>query len=143
MDHVHVHIPSDPTYERIVRASAEELALSLGFAPDRIEDLKLAVSEAVSNAIDHGNGRRAQLPVEVTFAVTHDHLEVRVVDHGIGVERIDWGRRVVDEEHLDAGKLRGFGMYLISALVDQYDIESSEQGTALTLRLLRQPAEQC
>lgn len=137
MNHVHVHIPSDPTYERVVRASAAELAEALGFAAERIDDLKLAVSEAVSNAIDHGNQRNRSLTVEVTFAVTPDHLEVRVIDHGVGVERIDWGRRVVAEEQLDAGMLRGFGMYLMSALVDQCEVQSSSTGTQLTLRLLR------
>jgi serine/threonine-protein kinase RsbW len=46
-------------------------------------------------------------------------------------------RRVVDEEHLDAGMLRGFGMYLISELVDQYEVQTSSEGTCLKLRIFR------
>ncbi|GAC1546491.1 MAG: ATP-binding protein [Herpetosiphon sp.] len=140
MDQVHITIPSDPVYERVVRASAQEMASTLGFDPERIEDLKLAVSEAVNNAIDHGNGRQSQLPVEITFSVTDHHLEVRVLDHGTGVEHIDWSRRVIDEEHLDSAMLRGFGLYLISSLVDQCAVESSERGTEMTLRIIR-PAD--
>lgn len=137
MHRVTLSIPSDPAFERVVRASAAELGDTFGFEPERIEDLKLAVSEAVNNAIDHGSKRQAHMPIDVSFNVSGEHLEVRVTDHGTGVDRIDWSRRVVEEENLDAGMLRGFGMYLISALVDQYEVTSSDQGTVMTLRLLR------
>lgn len=137
MHHVTLSIPSDPAFERVVRASAAELGDAFGFEPERIEDLKLAVSEAVNNAIDHGSKRQAHIPVDVSFNVTGDHLEVRVIDHGTGVERIDWSRKVVEEDNLDAGMLRGFGMYLISELVDHYEVSSSAEGTIMTLRLLR------
>jgi serine/threonine-protein kinase RsbW len=137
MHRVTLSIPSDPAFERVVRASAAELGDTFGFEPERIEDLKLAVSEAVNNAIDHGSRRQAHLPVDVSFNVNGDQLEVRVTDHGTGVDRIDWSRRVVEEENLDAGMLRGFGMYLISALVDQCEVSSSDEGTVMTLRLFR------
>jgi len=38
---------------------------------------------------------------------------------------------------LDSGMHRGFGMYLISALVDDYEISSTQSGTVMTLRLYR------
>ncbi len=140
MHRVTLSIPSDPAFERVVRASTAELGDTFGFEPDRIEDLKLAVSEAVNNAIDHGSKRQAHMPIDVSFSVNGEHLEVRVTDHGTGVDRIDWSRRVVEEDNLDAGMLRGFGMYLISALVDQYEVTSSAEGTVMTLRLLRKVA---
>ena len=141
MHRVTLSIPSDPAFERVVRASAAELGDTLGFDPERIEDLKLAVSEAVNNAIDHGSQRQAHMPIDVSFSVNGDHLEVRVTDHGAGVDRIDWSRRVVEEENLDAGMLRGFGMYLINSLVDQCEVTSSDEGTVMTLRIFRKPTE--
>lgn len=135
MNRIHLNIPSDLVFERVVRASAAELGTTMGFPDDRIEDLKLAVSEAVTNAIEHGSGNRAS--VEVIFVLDHEKLEVEIIDTGPGVGAFNTERRVVDEEHLDAGMLRGFGMYLISELVDQYEVQSSSSGTCLKLRIFR------
>ncbi len=95
------------------------------------------MSEAVNNAIDHGNQRQASKLVEVVFIFDADKLEVRIRDEGAGVDQIDFSRRVVEEQNLDGGIHRGFGMYLISALVDDYEIDSSQLGTVMTLRLYR------
>ena len=137
MERVLVNIPSNPIFERVVRASADELGHAIGLPPERIEDLKLAVSEAVNNAIDHGNHREAAKLVEVTFVLDADKLEVCIRDEGSGVGSIDFSPQFVEEQNLDSGMHRGFGMYLISELVDEYDVSSSQQGTVMTLRLYR------
>lgn len=137
MERVLVNIPSDPVFERVVRASADEIGQAIGLRPDRIEDLKLAVSEAVNNAIEHGNRRESAKLVEVVFALDAEKLEVRIRDEGGGVDRVDFSRRVVEERNLESGMHRGFGMYLISALVDDCEVSSSTQGTIMTLRLYR------
>jgi serine/threonine-protein kinase RsbW len=137
MERVLVNIPSNPIFERVVRASADELGHAIGLSADRIEDLKLAVSEAVNNAIDHGNQREADKLVEVTFVLDPDKLEVYVRDEGPGVDQVDFSRRIIEEQNLDSGMHRGFGMYLISALVDECDVRTTQQGTVMTLRLYR------
>lgn len=137
MERVLVNIPSNPIFERVVRASANELGQAIGLPPERIEDLKLAVSEAVNNAIDHGNQREAAKLVEVTFVLDADKLEVCIRDEGAGVGQLDFSRRIVEEQNLEGGMHRGFGMYLISALVDEYAVSTSQQGTIMTLRLYR------
>jgi serine/threonine-protein kinase RsbW len=137
MQRVFVNIPSNPIFERVVRASADELGQAIGLPPERVEDLKLAVSEAVNNAIDHGNQRESAKLVEVVFALDAEKLEVHIRDEGSGVERADFSRKIVEEQNLESGLLRGFGMYLISALVDDYEVKSSQGGTVMTLRLYR------
>lgn len=137
MQRVLVNIPSNPVFERVVRASADAVGQAIGFSPERIEDLKLAVSEAVNNAIEHGNRRQAAKLVEVTFMLDAEKLEVHIRDEGEGVESVDFSRRVVEDHNLESGAHRGFGMYLISALVDDCEVSSSHHGTTLTLRLYR------
>jgi serine/threonine-protein kinase RsbW len=138
MERVLVNIPSNPVFERVVRASADEVGQAIGLAPERIEDLKLAVSEAVNNAIEHGNRRESAKLVEVVFMLDQEKLEVRIRDEGEGAERVDFSRRIVEEHNLEAGMHRGFGMYLINALVDHCEVSSSQQGTVMTLRLYRE-----
>ena len=93
MERVLVNIPSNPVFERVVRASADEVGQAIGFTPERIEDLKLAVSEAVNNAIEHGNRRQSAKLVEVVFSLDQEVLEVCIRDEGEGVERLRHGGR--------------------------------------------------
>ncbi|GAB4432759.1 MAG: ATP-binding protein [Chloroflexi bacterium OHK40] len=137
MERVELNIPSNPVFERVVRASAAEVGSAVGFSAARIEDLKLAISEAVNNAIDHGNRREASKLVAVVFEIDGEKLEIRISDQGSGIDRLDVGRRVIDEQGLESGQLRGFGMYLISELVDDLEVSSTHRGTVLTLRLYR------
>jgi serine/threonine-protein kinase RsbW len=137
MQRVELSIPSNPVFERVVRASAAEVGSAFGFSHERIEDLKLAISEAVNNAIEHGNEQAADKLVGIVFELDQEKLEVRISDQGSGVGQLDFSRRVVDEQNLDDEMLRGFGMYLIGALVDDYEVRSSQNGTELTLRLYR------
>lgn len=137
MDRVELSIPSQVRFERVVRASAAEIARACGFSNERVEDLQLAVSEAVTNAIEHGNRASVEKLVAVVFELDNETLEIRISDQGSGVEHVDFSRRVVDEQNLDNNMLRGFGMYLIHSLVDDCEVQSSPQGTVLTLRLYR------
>jgi serine/threonine-protein kinase RsbW len=137
MERVELNIPSNPVFERVVRASAAEVGSAIGFSEERVEDLKLAISEAVNNAIDHGNQGEASKLVAVVFEISGEKLEIRISDQGSGLEQLDTSRRVVEEHNLESGQLRGFGMYLISELVDDLEVSSSHRGTVLTLRLYR------
>jgi serine/threonine-protein kinase RsbW len=137
MQRVELSIPSNPIFERVVRASAAEVGAAFGFSDERVEDLKLAISEAVNNAIDHGNKGEVSKLVAVVFEIDGEKLEIRISDQGSGMDRHDVSRHVIDEQSLEAGQLRGFGMYLISELVDDYEVSSSQKGTVLTLRLYR------
>lgn len=138
MECVEIHIPSNLVFERVVRASAAELAQTQGFPQERIEDLKLAISEAVTNAIEHGNKGMASKLVAVVFVLDSKKLEVRITDQGKGMATINARPRVVEEQNLEDGVLRGFGMYLIGALVDDWEVVSSEDGTMITLRFYRE-----
>lgn len=52
----------------------------LGLSPDRTEDLELAVSEAVTNAIEHGNKGEGHKLVAAEFALAPDKLEIKIAD---------------------------------------------------------------
>lgn len=138
---VEVHIPSNLVFERVIRASAGELGEALQFPKERVEDFKLAVSEAVTNAIEHGNENIASKIVAVVFLVDQHQLEVRIADQGNNVKadmNFPHDLVVITEDTLDERTDGGFGMSLIRAMVDHCEISSSDQGTVITLRIYRE-----
>jgi serine/threonine-protein kinase RsbW len=66
--------------------AADEVARRLGLSEEALFGLDLAVREAVTNAVLHGNKQNAALPVEITFADTGAQLVVTVRDRGTGFD---------------------------------------------------------
>lgn len=87
--------------------------------PAQMERLKTAVGETVMNAIEHGNEFREDLEVAVSVAASDELVRIRVSDHG-GDSDLD----LVEAPDLDAkiaGEQtpRGWGLFLISQMVDE------------------------
>src|ERR1700721_2555825 len=78
-------LPSEPGNERLALARVGETVQGLGLSDSRLEKLKTAVAEATMNAIEHGNGNRAEIPVEVEVTQNGDEIVVAISDHGGGV----------------------------------------------------------
>ncbi len=132
---VEMRIPSDLVFERVVRAAAEEIGKQVGFSEDRVADLTLAVSEAVTNAIEHGNRLRNEIDVGVEFCLDADRLEIRVIDQGEKSQPPEIRRCAISEESIEQGELRGLGLYLIHQLVDRVEFSSNEEGNIFTMWL--------
>ena len=111
-------LPSEPGNERLAIDGVAEAIAGLGLQGARLERLKTAVGEATMNAIEHGNGNRPELPVEVSVIADDTDVTVRITDQG--------GERPIPEVEapdLEA-KLaglqtpRGWGLFLIQNMVD-------------------------
>jgi len=134
---IEINIPSDLVFERVVRESAVVVAKHLGFSEERVADLQLAVSEAVTNAIEHGNNCDVSIKVGVKFFISKDQLAVQVTDKG----RWETAPNALDnipmeldmEERLEQDLTRGMGMFLIQQLVDNVELRSNEEGTDFTM----------
>lgn len=135
MNRVEMTIPSDLVFERVVRAAAEEIGRQMDLSAEKIADLTLAVSEAVTNAIEHGNRLQREIHVGVVFSMEPDHIEVRVIDRGDRVQSLEIRREAITEESIEQGELRGLGLYLIHQLVDRVEFDSSEEGNVFTMWL--------
>lgn len=134
---IEIQIPSDLVFERVVRESAVFVATYLGFDEERVGDLQLAVSEAVTNAIEHGNNSDISIKVGVKFYIKAGRLAVQVSDQGHWVEAaetVEMATGELDmEDRLEHNFTRGMGMFLIERLVDNLDVKSSTNGTEFTM----------
>jgi anti-sigma regulatory factor (Ser/Thr protein kinase) len=90
--------------ERVVRAVSDRLD------EQRAEDLRLLVSEVVTNAILHG---RSPAPVDVRVRAD-DEVRVEVVDRGPGF----------DPGAPRAHEVGGFGLKFVSQLADRWGLET-------------------
>lgn len=111
---VEIYIPSELGYEKIPMAAAATVAQRMGFSKDRIDDLKTAVSEAVTNAIEHGNQSNVEIKVLVELTIQDNALTLNIVDQGR--QPIP----AISEERPDRpGHEGGWGMFLIKQLMDE------------------------
>ena len=117
---VEVSLPNQLGYERIAMQCAASFAKIVGFMPERVEDLKTAVSEACLNAMEHGNKCHPDKRVVITMNYEEGVFSVTVVDEGEGIEVLPEDPDIEEKiENLETP--RGLGIFLIKNLVDQVE----------------------
>ena len=110
-----------------IRRFVEEIGVEARLDPSRVFDLKVAVSEACANAVEHSGGTHA--PLEVCAWLHADRLVVEINDSGdFRLPRVERG---------PLAESRGLGLPLMVALTDEVRISKlPEGGTAVTLSVL-------
>ena len=127
-DFIEMKVPAKADYVGVVRLSISGIANRMGFSYEDIEDLKVAISEAITNAVTHAYDDKDQGEVTVGFGVYEDRLEVMVADHGgsFNLDEIKDGigpyKNTESVEDLREG---GFGLFLIDALMDEVQINNN------------------
>ena len=139
---IELEIPARPEFVGLARLVVSSLASSRrALEDDRIDDLKLAVSEACTNAIEAHVEVDVDERVIVRWHEAEDRLEVAVEDRGKGFdpESLPEHPPVTDPERLNFE--RGLGIPLIRTLVDEVRFDPSESGTAVRMVMYCGPAE--
>ena len=131
---VEIEIPPRPDYVSLVRvvvAAAAELDPSL--EPPRVDDLRVAVSEATTNAIQAHMRSGCTRPVKVTCWRPEDGVSVVVRDEGPGFDVGALPPEPVTESPARLSRESGMGISIIRALADAVSIDSCPRGTELRL----------
>ena len=106
---------------------------------NEIEDLKIATSEACTNAVQHAYKGKNEGEVVIGFGLYDDRLEVMVVDNGqsCNFDEVRQGlgpyERDQSVEFLREG---GLGLYLIETLMDEVKIHQNEGVTVFMTKFL-------
>jgi serine/threonine-protein kinase RsbW len=79
-------IPSDPAEARRVQDEIEALLKSHQFAERDIFCIRLALEEALVNAIKHGNQMDRSKKVRIAYRVERDRFDIEIVDEGPGFD---------------------------------------------------------
>jgi serine/threonine-protein kinase RsbW len=126
---IELRLPSRLGYERVAMDAASSLARRMGFDKDRVEALRTAVSEAVTNAIEHGNEHDAAMKVMVMLTVRPDGLVISVADQGrkpLDQDKTEAIPRI--EESFTKEDKGGWGIWLIRELMDEVEFSTAPTG---------------
>jgi len=102
-----------------------------GITNSTIADLAISVSEAVTNAIIHGNRNDVAKKVTVRIELNQTRVRIFVKDQGHGFDP-DVIPNPTDKENLL--KRVGRGIFIVRSLVDSVEFSFSDQGTELILK---------
>jgi serine/threonine-protein kinase RsbW len=84
-----VAIPSDPAEARRVQKEIEDLLQGGPFSDHELFGIKLAIEEALVNAIKHGNQMDRAKLVRISYALRPDLFEIHIADEGPGFDPAD------------------------------------------------------
>lgn len=122
---IKMEIPANPDYVSILRLTTSGIANKLGFSMDDIEDMKVAVSEACTNAVKHSEDNK----VNIRFNLLENGIEIEIKDNGKGYDVNSIGA-----PDLSTPKESGLGIFIIQTLMDEVNIESKgNQGTTIKM----------
>jgi len=130
---VHVVISSDAAAARHVQDQVEQCLQATACHDHDLFSIKLALEEALVNAIRHGNQSDGSKTVQIAYRLLPDRFEVHITDEGAGFDPSE----VPDPtalEHLECPGGRGLMMmrhYMT-------EVSFNERGNAVTMcKLLR------
>lgn len=121
--HVELRLPNRPEFVAVARLAVAAVASRMAFNINDIEDIKVAIGEACTNAIEHGcPGVLDTEMIILRCDIQEDALVVTVQDSGDGFDpetatRQRRGGAVTLTE-------RGLGMLLIESLMDDVQYTS-------------------
>lgn len=131
---IELEIPPRTDHLALVRLVVESSASLDGQIPERrIDDLRLAVSEASANALDAQAAAGDESPVRIRIELDPDTVAVTVTDHagGFDVAAVDPIPAATDPRRLRHE--RGLGIPLMRSLVDEVTFTRTDDGTAVRL----------
>lgn len=130
-------IPADLRYVAPAAGYLARIAREHGFHPRVwLENLPLALDEAISNSIRHGCGQDSALEVKVEVWFSHDVMKIRIEDPGNGFDP-DALIDPASEEGLHRGG--GRGVLLMRELMDR--VEFQDGGRVVLLHARRSASE--
>lgn len=141
MGEVRLEIPARPEYLSLARqVVAAAAAVEPRFRTERIDALRLAVSEATTNAVESHADLSADERIVIWCNLDEERIEVEVLDRGGG---FDPGGVPVVPDATAPDRLtyeHGLGIPIMRDLTDEAEIRPSGAGTAVRLVVYRSSA---
>ena len=134
-DYVEIKFPASAEYVGLIRLTLSGVFSRAGANYDQIEDSKIAVSEAVTNAVKHAYKEGEKGDITIGFAIYPDKIEIVVSDKGQSFDyeevKSDLGP-YEEDENVDFLREGGLGLFLIEALMDEVFVKK-DSGVTISM----------
>ena len=135
---IKLEIPSDTRNVAFARTAVALFASQLDWTLDELEDIKVAVSEAVSNSVIHGYGLQDGI-IHMDVSYQGSALRIRIEDFGKGIEDLEAAQEVgytsIPEERM------GLGFTFMHEYMDEV-LVTSELGMGTTVTMIKRVGQQ-
>ena len=129
MPDVELRVPADVQYVGLARLVVTAAARQAGMTNDRLEDLKIAVSEATASAIAAHQRAGDERPVALSFgSVNSSQFAVTINNAGPLTDDEDMAERNWNSEG-------GLGVTLIRGLADVVDFNGDDQSSGVSVHM--------
>jgi anti-anti-sigma factor len=125
-------VPSDVNILGQMRNFAVGLLRERGFEDALVDDVELALEEALCNVVEHAYAYDPVQTIALRLIVEQDSVSVLVRDTGKAFNPKDLPKLDLDS-HLRGGHAGGLGRYLMESLMDYIDYRSSPEGNTLLM----------
>lgn len=114
----------------IARVTAAAFAAQIDFTLNEIEEIKVAISEAVSNVVIHGYEEKSG-QIEIIMNLYEDKLEYIVSDEGRGIADVALARQ---PSYSSDPERMGLGFVFMESFMDELDVISTiNKGTKVRM----------
>ena len=136
INEIRVDFLSVPENESFARLAISAFLLPLNPTLSEISDVKTAVSEAVTNAIIHGYGKRLGT-VRLHATITDTNLlTVNITDNGRGIPNLKQAMQPFWTS-VEGFERSGMGFTVMESFMDKVDV-ASKVNSGTTVRMIKQ-----
>jgi serine/threonine-protein kinase RsbW len=117
-----------------IESLLDDINKEFGLADEKYVNLQIAISEALINAIIHGNKENPQKKVFIEITYDENFITVKIKDEGEGFDL----NKIPDPTNQEnIFKEHGRGLFIMKSLVDKFECYPGEEGTEFSLTVFR------
>lgn len=122
-------IPENVSFSR---STVSAFCLALDPSVEELNDVKTAVSEAVTNSIVHGYENRKTEIIEITAKCEKNSVEILIVDYGVGIPDV---KRAMEPFFTTKPneERSGMGFTIMQTFMDEVAVDSKDGETRVKL----------
>lgn len=117
----------------LARVTIATLLSQFDLTLNDLEEIKVATSEAVSNAIIHGYQNQQDRIVKLVGTLYEDAIEIEIIDEGVGIPNIE---EALQPSFSTDPERMGLGFVFMQTFMDEVNVDSKVD-TGTKVRLLK------